>query len=1039
MCVIIKNITKQGLCLDNRKVNMASNKNKKRRAKAARASQIEHTKGTSKRDLFVARTPEKMSGKKKALIISLVAFFVAAIVMTVLFFTVFKKDDENPAVQTVTLQGAVYSYSSELGGWEVRAENKDVTTVTIPDSINGTPVVAIADDGFAGCTKLTTVLLPNTLQHVGASAFNGCTSLKFTEYSNAKYLGSSANPYLLLYTVRNHKDLTGFQTEAGTAFIYDYAFSELEYMTLVIITENIKEIGTGAFANSKKLASINIPSNVKSVGDYAFFGCSALSEVKFGGENPQIGAYAFASCPSLLNFYLPYGLTEISDGMLQNSGLYNIDLPNTLKRIGKRAFESNVNLASVYLPASLVSIDAYAFAGCGSIAISNGSAAEKTISLPNTLKHVGAYAFSGCFTKKVEKDKDGNPKKDIDGNEIYTVTGGVEVINIPASITDIGEGAFSKCENLQMFSMEKTSPLTRIPNNLLFGCKSLAYVALSDNIESIGEQAFRWTALQALPTTPNLKEIGVGALANCDSIRVLGIPDTVTSIGDNAFYETKNLTRVTLSKNLTAIGDGLFYQCTGLTSVTIPESVKSIGVDAFFGCTALEEVTLTYGLLHIEYGAFHGCEKLTLNQVPSTVFDLGYIPDSKIINAESLPQTEDLRFALGPNFTYTEYEGGRYAGTENNPYFILVELIDKSADTAEIHPDTKIIASGAFFNSKITSVTLPDGLLVIGEYAFAYCTYLTEMTIPDSVHTILNGAFYGASAMSTVSLGSGLLTIGDFAFMYCTALKNTVIPNGIEKLGTSIFYSCTSLESVTLPDTVTDIPTEMFRGCTNLTQIAFSNITSVGFDAFTYCNSLAYTTDGGVLYLGTEENPYLVLVEVKDTTVTTLTVKEGTKIIHSGAFYGCTKLISVTIPDTVTAIGSRAFSGCTALTSINLPAGISTLESGLFAGCTNLVSVTAPGVTSVDSMAFSMCKALTEIKLSAALKYIGDFAFAACTSLKTFYIPASVKSVGCNVFDGCTSLRTVKIGAAFEHSGFNYAWLDQSTQISFYPRVIRGV
>ena len=259
------------------------------------------------------------------------------------------------------------------------------------------------------------------------------------------------------------------------------------------------------------------------------------------------------------------------------------------------------------------------------------------------------------------------------------------------------------------------------------------------------------------------------------------IPDSVTSIGDSAFFGCTSLTSVTIGNSVTSIGYDAFYNCTSLTSVTIPDSVTSIGNTAFQNCASLTSVTIGDSVTSIGHGAFSGCTSLTSVTIGDSVTSIG---DSAFSDCTSLTSVTigDSVTSIGEgafdgcnSALYTEYELGKYVGNETNPYAVLIEVTNKNMSTYAIHPDTKVIGGYAFADcSRLTSITIPDGVTSIGGSAFSDCTSLTSVTIPDSVKSI-----------------------GGLAFTYCDSLTSITIPDSVKSIGSYAFDGCTSLTSVT--------------------------------------------------------------------------------------------------------------------------------------------------------------------------------------------------------------------------------------------------
>ena len=253
----------------------------------------------------------------------------------------------------------------------------------------------------------------------------------------------------------------------------------------------------------------------------------------------------------------------------------------------------------------------------------------------------------------------------------------------------------------------------------------------------------------------------------------------------------------------------------------------------------------------------------------------------------------------------------------------------------------------------------------IGEYAFVNCSALTSVTIGNSVTSIGVGAFNGCSSLTSVTIGNSVTSIGSQAFYYCVSLTSVTIPNSVTIIEYEAFYSCSSLTSVTIGNSVTSIGEGAFFYCSSLTSVTIGNsVTSIGNYAFEGCSSLP--VENNLRYADT------YLVEAIDITLSTYSIKEGTKWIGDGAFNSCRSLTSITIPNNVTSIGYGAFSGCSALTSITIPNSVTSIGEGAFGGCSSLTSVTIPNsVTSIGEGAFDGTNLTLFICYSPSLTYFG--------------------------------------------------------------------
>ena len=313
------------------------------------------------------------------------------------------------------------------------------------------------------------------------------------------------------------------------------------------------------------------------------------------------------------------------------------------------------------------------------------------------------------------------------------------------------------------------------------------------------------------------------------------------------------------------------------------------------------------------------------------------------------------------------------------------------------------IKHDAFVGTALTSLSLPEGVRVIGDKAFAGCTALTSVTLPASLETLGSEAFMGCTALTELDLSHGGYTMGNGIFSDCTALETVVIPAGVTVLGESVFARCTALRNVTLPDTLTNTGKNTFSGCVSLASITLPDGIDVDDGCFADCTALtALTLPANMGSIGYNAFNRSGLTE--------LTVTGNIRSIDSGAF-GNTGLTSLVIPGYLGSVGD-AFTNTPLRELVVL--GISPLQGGVgyeaFKNHPTLERVILPdGMTSINSSAFEGCAKLTEVRLPDSIEYIGETAFKNCTALTAIHWPAALSSVKELAFEGCAALRTVEV------------------------------
>ena len=459
--------------------------------------------------------------------------------------------------------GVIYSKD----GKRLLEGNKTLTEYTVR---KGTRVICDGAFGaicaFLGCSSLTSLTLPSSLQSIGDSAFYGC------------------------------KSLTSLTLPSSLQSIGDSAFWGCNSLTSLTLPSSLQSIGDRAFYGCKSLTSLTLPSSLQSIGDYAFCDCNSLTSLTLPSSLQSIGDCAFSICNSLTSLTLPSSLQSIGNRVFYScKSLTSLTLPSSLQSIGDSAFEFCSSLTSLTFPSSLQSIGNYAFEFCSSLT---------SLTFPSSLQSIGNGAFTGCtslrsvicnqFYKVI-----GQMLLSSDGTQVIAYWGKNSEVTIPEGVQSIGNFAFE-------------------------GCSSLTSLTFPYSLQSIGNGAFSFcNSLTSLTFPSSLQSIGNGAFCGCKSLSSLTLPSSLQSIGDRAFAGCQYLASFTFPSSLQSIGDSAFGCCSSLTSLTLPSSLQSIGDGAFKGCDSLTSLTLPSSLQSIGDYAFCDCNSLTSLTLPSSLQSIG--------------------------------------------------------------------------------------------------------------------------------------------------------------------------------------------------------------------------------------------------------------------------------------------------------------------------------------------------------------------------------------------------------------------------------
>ena len=259
-------------------------------------------------------------------------------------------------------------------------EDRNVTTANIPASVTYNSktysVTSIGGHAFEGCSRLTSVTIPNSVTSIGGHAFEGCSRLTSVTIPNSV----TSIGELAFYSCTG---LTSVTIPNSVTSIGDRAFYDCSSLTSPVYNAHVF-----AFMPTSYSGAFTIPDGIESIAGGAFYGCSGLTSVTIPNSVTSIGANAFSNGTGLTSVTIPNSVTSIGDGAFcVCSGLTSVVVPNSVTSIGNYAFSNCTGLTSVTIPNSVTSIGGGAFEGCSRLT---------SVTIPNSVTSIGSYAFYRC-------------------------------------------------------------------------------------------------------------------------------------------------------------------------------------------------------------------------------------------------------------------------------------------------------------------------------------------------------------------------------------------------------------------------------------------------------------------------------------------------------------------------------------------------------------------------------------------------------------------------------------------------------------------
>ena len=658
---------------------------------------------------------------------------------------------------------------------------KDITSIGVRAFYNlyyletitfeeGSVLTSIDGYGFGMNSKLSEVILPETVTYIGEPAFRNCVNLKKVYIPAATtFIGPNAFYQSTNVTLN----------VAEGSYAESYAISKkIAYTTY---EAPAKVIATGVSGDttwtydSKGVLTIG---GIGAMADYEAKGTpweayrTQVKKVVIGEGVTYIGKFAF------------YYMSSLTDIVFAENG--------ALETIGWGSFGYCNKLSAVTIPATVKSLNGYAFYFCTNLADVSFAAGSK-------LESIEQYAFKGDT--------------------------GLKTFFVPDGVTLIGPGAFLNCQNTATFNVAEGSYAHDFFKNNKIVVREAIPVIIASGVW--GDTTWTYNNLGVLTISGN------GAMADCETkcapwesfrtrIKKVVIGEGVTYIGKFNFYYMSSLTDVEFAANgaLETIGWGSFGYCRALTSITLPASVKTLDGYALYYCTSLTDVNFAEGSLLrtisqyafkkdtalknvfipdgvtvIGPGAFEGSQSTATFYVAENSFAHAFFAKNNIVVREALPVV--LERGTWGDTTWTFDNGGVLTVSGNGA---MADCAVKSAPWEAFRTQIKkvVIGEGVTYigkfnfyycnNLKEIEFAANGALKTIGWGSFGYCRALTSVTLPASVEVVDNYAFYYCGNLTSfgVAEGSKLTSIGQYCFKADSALTSISIPEGT-KIGAGAF------------------------------------------------------------------------------------------------------------------------------------------------------------------------------------------------------------------------------------------------------------
>ena len=683
------------------------------------------------------------------------------------------------------------------------------------------------------CIALSAGLVFTGLPFAGANSGNS----KWQESAATGLLQVQAAQITYDYTVGNSTYTYTILTDDTVKITKYKGTDESIVIPSEIDGKKVTVIGNSAFYGFKSLKNIEIPDGITSIENYAFCQCWSITSLSVPESVTSIGTGAFRFCGDLKEIKLPSNLTVLSDSLFgADANLEYITfgdaektdtviIPETVQKIGNYVFMNCEKIKNINLPANLKSIGKTCFQGCISLT---------GLFIPQSVESIGGGIFGDCDALQSVEIEDENNNFIFKDGILYDVKNGILVSAVNSLIPEkvivdectktIDYSAFADCNNL--YEIEIPQGVVNIGEKAFARLDNLKNIDIPDSVTNITTLAFyRCNGLVSVQVPGSVTAIKNGTFRECNNLKKVILNEGITGIEQYAFYDCELLEEISIPGTVTTVGNSAFYRCKNLKNIEIPEGVTKIDGSAFIFCSSLEQIKLPQSLVSIGSGAFDNCTSLISVE----------LPDNAIISSDTFKECKNLSDIVisDTNNNYIVKNGILY--NKNMTRILCYPAGIK--DTEFSVPETvKTIGDFAFYGAKVLeSINIPDSVTNIGTDAFGECSGLKEVVIPDSVTSMGEAVFYKCTSLEKVKLSVNITSPNPAVFQYCSSLKEVVLPESMKFISFFMFSYCKEITNIVLPDKLNSVLRSAFQNCDNLKNITVpKNVTTIQDYAFGY-------------------------------------------------------------------------------------------------------------------------------------------------------------------------------------------------------------